>query len=259
MINHPVFFVDNPVKYAQTLAIFHSGLGFGLETVGQALSLSKLCSKDEPGGGLLPLCETAKLALAVNGTHIHNPVKDPYWSMSSFRLGTKASKFAAIPVACGKANEFPSDLAGQAKFIEAVQKDNKAFLPSTHRDELREAMQETLEKDKQDACFVFVLQRFVDQNKTPTEKATVNWDLVSPMIPVADLRIPAQTFTSEGQDTFCDDMAFTPWHTLPVHKPLGVVNRTRFVVYTATAKLRREGNHPPTGSALTGPTGDERF
>ena len=64
MINHPVFFVDNPVKYAQTLAIFHSGLGFGLEAVGQALSLSKLCSKDEPGGGILPLCDTAKLALA---------------------------------------------------------------------------------------------------------------------------------------------------------------------------------------------------
>src|SRR4051812_32652282 len=90
MINHPVFFVDNPVKYAQTLAIFHSGLGFGLETVGQALSLSKLCSKDEPGGGILPLCDTAKLALAVNGTHIKNPVKEPYWSMAAFRLGHKA-------------------------------------------------------------------------------------------------------------------------------------------------------------------------
>jgi len=79
------------------------------------------------------------------------------------------------------------------------------------------------------------------------------------MIPVADLRIPAQTFTSEAQDTFCDDMAMTPWHALPEHKPLGVVNRTRFVVYMATAKLHRDGNHPPTGTALTGPSGDESF
>ena len=128
-------------------------------------------------------------------------------------------------------------------------------------------MVKTLQTDQQDACFLFVLQRFIDQTKTPTEKATVNWDLVAPMIPVADLHIPAQTFTNDkqdtGQDQFCDDMAFTPWHALPEHKPLGVVNRTRFVVYSATAKLRREGNYPgaqpPTGSALTGPTGDEKF
>lgn len=168
-------------------------------------------------------------------------------------------KFAAIPVACGAERAFPMDLAGQAKLIAEAQKENKEVLPSTHRDELRDAMQKTLETDKQDTCFVFVLQRFVDQDKTPPEKATVNWDLVAPMTPVADLRIPAQTFTSEAQDTFCDDMAFTPWHALPEHKPLGVVNRTRFVVYTATAKLRRAGNHPPTGSALTGPTGEESF
>lgn len=80
---------------------------------------------------------------------------------------------------------------------------------------------------------------------------------VSPMIPVADLEIPAQKFSTEAQDTFCDDMAFTPWHALPEHKPLGVVNRTRFVVYTATAKLRREGNGVVNRTALTGPTGDE--
>jgi Catalase len=270
MINHPVFFVDNPVKYAQTLAIFHSGLGFGLETVGQALSLRKLCSKDEAGGGILPLCDTAKLALAVNGTHIKNPVKEPYWSMASFRLGHKAVKFAAIPVACGGASAFPSDLAGQQKFLADSQKKNEAPLlpiPLPDRDSLRDAMVKTLQTDKQDACFLFVLQRFIDQDKTPTEKATVNWDLVAPMIAVADLHIPAQTFTNEkqdtGQDQFCDDMAFTPWHALPEHKPLGVVNRTRFVVYSATAKLRREGNYPgaepPKGTALTGPTGDESF
>lgn len=245
MINHPVFFVDNPVHYAETLKIFHSGLGF--ETLGQVLSVARL-----------PI-ENAKLALDVNGSHIHNPVKDPYWSMAAFRLGTKAVKFAAIPVACGQERTFPRDLAGQQRWIADAQSKNKAVLPSTHRDELREAMQKQLEQDHQDACYLFVLQRFIDQNKTPTERSTVNWDDVAPMIPVADLKIPAQTFTSEAQDTFCDDMAFTPWHALPEHKPLGVVNRTRFVVYTATAKLRRGGNSVAVRSAVTGPTGDEQF
>src|SRR5689334_1675685 len=115
MINHPVFFVDNPVKYAETLKIFHSGKGF--ESLAQIFSIGKLCDKDESGLGFLPTCETAKLALAVNGSHIHNPIKDPYWSMASFRLGTKATKFAAIPVKCGEERSFPADLAGQRDFI----------------------------------------------------------------------------------------------------------------------------------------------
>lgn len=245
MINHPVFFVDNPVHYAETLKVFHSGAGF--EALSQILSIAKL-----------PL-ENAKLALAVNGTHIHNPVKDPYWSMAAFRHGTKAVKFAALPVACGEEGSFPRDLAAQKEWIAKVQSKNKALLPSVKRDELTGAMKKTLEESREDVCYLFVLQRFVDQATTPVEKSTVDWDQVSPMIPVADLTIPAQRFSSEAQDTFCDDMAFTPWHALPAHKPLGVVNRTRFVVYTATAKLRREGNGVQTRTAFTGPTGDETF
>lgn len=56
MINHPVFFVDNPVHYAETLKVFHSGAGF--ERLAQVLSIARL-----------PF-ENAKLALAVNGTHM---------------------------------------------------------------------------------------------------------------------------------------------------------------------------------------------
>lgn len=255
MINHPVFFVDNPVHYSETLKVFHSGAGF--EALGQVLSIARM-----------PL-ENVKLALAVNGTNIKNPLNDPYWSMAAFRLGEKAVKFAALPVACGQgasgasgegAGSFPRDLAGQKTWLKAVRSKNQTILPSTHRDELREEMQKTLEgQDGKDTCFLFVLQRFIDHEQTPVERSTVDWDLVAPMIPVADLRIPAQTFTSEAQDTFCDDMAFTPWHALSEHKPLGVVNRTRFVVYTATAKLRRGGNGVAVRSAVTGPSGDEQF
>jgi hypothetical protein len=246
MINHPVFFVDNPVKYADTLKVFHSGLGF--ETLGQIISVAKL-----------PL-ENAKLALAVNGSEIKNPVAEPYWSMAPIRLGRgHAVKYASIPVACGEERTFPTARADQVAWIQDKQDRNKTFLPSTDRDSLRSAMQKTLEKDRSDVCYLFVLQRFIDQEKTPIEHSTVDWDDASPFVPVADLKIPAQTFTSEAQDTFCEDMAFTPWHALPEHKPLGVVNRTRLVVYSATAKLRREGNRVENPVALHGPTGDERF
>jgi hypothetical protein len=246
MINHPVFFVDNPVKYADTLKVFHSGVGF--ETLGQILSVAKL-----------PL-ENAKLALAVNGSEIKNPVAEPYWSMAPIRLGFgHAAKYASVPVACGEEATFPQDRAAQVAWIKDKQDRNATFLPSTDRDSLRSAMQKTLEKDQTDVCYLFLLQRFVDQEKTPVEHTTVSWDDASAFTPVADLRIPAQTFTSEAQDTFCEDLAFTPWHALPEHKPLGVVNRTRLVVYSATAKLRREGNMVQTPAALHGPNGDERF
>jgi len=246
MINHPVFFVDNPVHYAETLKVFHSGLGF--ETLGQVLSIARL-----------PF-ENAKLALDVNGSHIKNPVVEPYWSMSPYRLGRgRAVKFASIPVQCGHENDFPRDRAAQQQWISAAQDANKGHLPSFDRDELRDAMKKTLEEDHQDRCYVFVLQPFVDQDKTPVEHTTVNWDDASAFVPVANLHIPAQTFSTEAQDTFCDDMTFTPWHALPEHKPLGVVNRTRLVVYSATAKLRRTGNDVQNPAALHGPSGDERF
>jgi hypothetical protein len=243
MINHPVFFVDNPALYADTLKVFHSGLGF--EALAQILSIAKL-----------PL-ENAKLALAVNGSQIKNPLADPYWSMTAYRMGRgKAVKYAAIPVTCDAPTP---DLASR---IAEAKKSNSSFLPANDN-RLREAMQETLEgkggQGGHDACFVFALQRFVDQTVTPIEHSTVSWDEVSPFVPVADLRIPAQTFTSDAQDTFCEDLAFTPWHALPEHKPLGVVNRTRLLVYAATARLRREGNGVTSEAALHGPTGDERF
>jgi hypothetical protein len=246
MINHPVFFVDNPVQYAETLKVFHSGLGF--ETLGQILSIAKL-----------PL-ENAKLALAVNGTEIVSPLHEPYWSMAPIRLGMgHAAKYASIPVACGQESTFPTERAAQQQWIAKAQQRNKTILPQVHRDTLREAMVDQLEKDQEDACYLFVVQRFIDQDSTPVEHTTVDWDDASPMIPVAELHIPAQTFSSEAQDTFCEDMAFTPWHALVEHKPLGVVNRTRLVVYSATAKLRRTGNDVQNPGALHGPSGDERF
>ena len=50
MINHPVFFVDNPVKYADTLKLFHSGIGF--ETLGQIISVAKLPHETVNFGGM---------------------------------------------------------------------------------------------------------------------------------------------------------------------------------------------------------------
>jgi hypothetical protein len=270
MINHPVFFVDDPALYLSTLNVFHSGVGF--EALGQALSLLKMPD------------ENRQLALAVNGSRIANPLKEVYWSMVPYRLGVPGSdasvqpvKFAVIPVACDNASlpigaTDEDTVAQQQSLIGSLRDQNKVDFfggvvdsITRGRDPLRAAMERSL--GGANACFVLGLQRFVDASRTPIERSVQNWDDVAPFIPVADVTVPRQVFTSDAQDTFCQNLSFTPWHALPAHKPLGAVNRTRLIVYKAISQFRRSGGlvggqsvgNRVAGAALTGPTGDETF
>ena len=72
------------------------------------------------------------------------------------------------------------------------------------------------------------------------------WDPVeAPFIPIATIHIPRQTFDTPAQHAFCEDLSFTPWHSLPAHRPLGVTNRIRRVVYERISRLRHELNDRP--------------
>ena len=80
----------------------------------------------------------------------------------------------------------------------------------------------------------------------PMEDATVTWDeRLSPFVHVGRLHIPAQQFESKGQQRYCEDLSFTPWHALPEHRPLGSLNRLRKPVYESVSKLRHAHNHAP--------------
>ena len=54
---------------------------------------------------------------------------------------------------------------------------------------------------------------------------------------------------------FCENLSFTPWHSLPQHRPLGAVNRVRRTVYESVSKKRHALNQTPRKE----PTGDEAF
>ena len=82
------------------------------------------------------------------------------------------------------------------------------------------------------------------------------WDEArSPPIEVATIRIPRQTFDSPAQQAYCENLSFTPWHSLPEHRPLGGINRVRKAVYLAVSTLRHRLNQAPRVE----PTGMERF
>ncbi len=54
----------------------------------------------------------------------------------------------------------------------------------------------------------------------------------------ATIDIPAQEFNAEAQDARVEAMSFTPWHSLPEHRPVGQINEIRKSVYLASSIQR---------------------
>src|SRR6516225_5343397 len=104
--------------------------------------------------------------------------------------------------------------------------------------------------------FDFMVQVQTDPYLMPIEDATVKWpERLSPYVPVARLRLPAQRFDSDRQLAFADVLRYNPWHSLAEHKPLGNSNRARRTMYYELAKLRQAMNDVQHVE----PTGEEQF
>jgi len=163
---------------------------------------------------------------------VFNPLQIQYWSETPYKLGPHAVKYSAKPL--------------------ALKTDTK---PASSGDNfLEEAMVRQL--GMQEVSFDFLVQRQTDPVKMPVEDPTVVWDeSASPYEKVATIRIPHQTFDSDAQKSFAENLSFTPWHALPEHRPLGNTNRIRRVVYEAVSTLRHDLNGVPRRE----PTGDEVF
>ena len=119
---------------------------------------------------------------------------------------------------------------------------------------LRDAMIKTL--DAGEWSFDFMVQVQTDPFRMPVENASVKWpESMSPYIPVARLRLPAQRFDSDEQLAFADVLRYNPWHSLAEHKPLGNSNRARRQMYWELARLRQAMNQVTHRE----PTGEEQF
>jgi hypothetical protein len=101
-----------------------------------------------------------------------------------------------------------------------------------------------------------MVQVQTDPHLMPVENACVHWpEHLSPYVPVARLRLPAQRFDTDDQLAFAGALRFNPWHSRPEHRPLGNSNRARRRMYLELAQLRQGMN----GVAHVEPTGDEVF
>ncbi|GAA0637080.1 catalase [Brevundimonas lenta] len=217
MINHPVFFIRNVADY---------------------VPFTTLSLQGKSDQFLATHPHEQSIVAAIMAQTVDEMFEQRYFSMAPYRLGERYIKFSARPVDCS---------------TNAPIEESTAAAP-TDPDYLREAMISWL--GEKDACFRFGVQLQTDPASQPIEDPTILWDeTAAPFVDVASIRIPKQTFDSEAQQTFCENLSFTPWHALPEHRPVGGINRLRKAVYEAISDLRHRLNR----AAPAEPTGDETF
>ena len=95
-----------------------------------------------------------------------------------------------------------------------------------------------------DALWELRVQLCTDIDAMPIEDASVPWpEDKSPFITVAQISVPRQVAWSEARSAAIDDgMAFSPWHGLAAHRPIGSIMRVRRVVYDTMSKIRARQN-----------------
>ncbi len=153
------------------------------------------------------------IVMGMRGKKVSNPLTTQYFSATPFLLGDRPMQFSLRPT-------------------------NNTLEPiGDSQNYLREAMARTL--DRENVTFEFLV-KFQSAEKEPIEDPRVEWS--APWQVVATLRIPQQSFQSLKRMELAENLSFTPWHSLPEHRPLGGVNRARKKVYLEISKVRHERN-----------------
>lgn len=140
-----------------------------------------------------------------------------YWSRTPFKINDSAVKFLLKPNDTG---------------VRRAKHGGADFLDQQLNDELAE----------HPVSFTLSVQHFVDDEKTPMERADVDW-LESDSSPVAigTLTLPKQELGSGAdrllQESIEHEEAFNPWVTEDI-LPLGSMNRSRREAYETSAKNR---------------------
>ncbi|GAB7531099.1 catalase family protein [Pseudomonas sp. 3A(2025)] len=91
------------------------------------------------------------------------------------------------------------------------------------------------------------IQLATDLEKMPIEDASKVWpEDLSPFVTVARLEVqPQDSWSPESVKSIDDGMAFSPWHGLQAHRPLGGVMRVRKQAYEMSSGFRAQHNGCP--------------
>ncbi|WP_279358351.1 catalase family protein [Methylobacterium indicum] len=163
-------------------------------------------------------------------THI---LGETFYSQAALRWGDYVAKVAVAPVD-------PALTALTGASLDVNGKPNG----------LREAVSEYFRAHE--GVWELRAQLLTDRETMPVEDASTPWsEEESPYVPVARITVAPQESWSDDKVRRLDDgLAFSPWHGLAAHRPLGSVMRARRAVYPRSAGFRAEHNgcpiHAPT-------------
>jgi hypothetical protein len=213
MVNFPVFPFANVADYLvlTRAQLEHKDEGrLVFKTFAEELTKS--------GGGLRAKA-AGEISAAIQQIPLIDPLASRYFSAASFMFGPdRVMKFGVKPTS----NVPETPLAD-------VLDENYLRLALGKR--LREM----------EATFDFGVQVRVPSEDAHIEDVTKSWDEASePFQSVATISIPQQEVDGTDEISRCESLFFTPWHTLPEHRPVGGINRLRLAAYQASVNRRRK-------------------
>ncbi len=223
MVNGPAFVAPDAAAFARSLKLLAATTDTGqawkkllsaaLRTtvkLGQACGLAM--------GGLKSL----------GGEPMTHPLGETFYTQTPFRHGAHVAKLSVAPTGPGlrALKDKPVRLAGRPNG-------------------LREALVEHFRAHGGE--WELRVQLRTNAATMPIEDATVPWpEQESPYVAVARITVTPQPAWSEGRAAQVDDgMAFSPWHGLEAHRPLGSINRARKDAYPLSAGFRAARNGCP--------------
>lgn len=218
LVNGPAFLAPSAKKFLGSLKLLASTTD-KVPRLKQALSsvLQGTEKALEAVGG-----ESATLK-SLGGHPETHPLGETYYSQAPILYGNYMAKVALVPVSPELAalKDAPVDLDGKPNG-------------------LREAVVAYFARHG--ATWEVRIQLCRDIDSMPLEDASVAWpEEDSPYLPVARITALPQAGWSEALSRAVDDgMAFSPWHGVLAHRPLGSIMRVRKAAYTMSARFRFE-------------------
>ncbi len=223
MQNAPAFSAPNPKAFLGTLKALAA-------TTDHAQPLKKVLSAVLRGAeSVLEAVGTESATLKSLGGHPEtNPLGETFYTMVPFLYGPYLAKLSVAPVA--------PELLALTDAPVAV---------NGHPNGLRDAVNAHFARHGGE--WEVRVQLCTDLDAMPVEDASVPWpEDASPYVAVARIAVPPQPAWTDARSAAVDDgMAFSPWHGLAAHRPLGGIMRSRKPSYEMSAGFRATRNGCP--------------
>jgi hypothetical protein len=222
--------IDGPAFGAPTAKKFLGNLKLLAQTTDKAEGLKKVLSRALRGAeALLESVGSQSGLLKTLGGHPEDHILgETFFSQAPVRYGDYIAKVAIAPASA-----------------ELVALTNAPLNVNGKPNGLRDAVREFFAA--RGAVWELRVQLCTDLETMPVEDSSIVWpEDNSPYVAVARIIAPPQDSWSDANVRAVDDgMAFSPWHGISAHQPLGSIMRARKAAYKMSAEFRGQRNGCP--------------